>query len=117
MPFVTSHAAFILRRARKRIATTERWTQGTFGKYNFETGTRCECVNGALIEASKGLGGECAGVLARSGASLVLSLAALARGFETASRFNDAPTTTHADVLALLDEAIALAVSLAEEPS
>lgn len=112
---VTAAAPAQLRRARERIATPERWTQGTFGKYCPDTGEiDCECVNGALMEAAKEVG---TGGLMRSGASLCLSLAARARGFETASKLNDAPTTTHADVLALLDEAIALAESMLMVPS
>lgn len=114
---VTPAAAEQLRRARARIATPERWTQGTLVRLREAPSHpraiwcdgACLCVDGALLFALDGMRG--------GGASLCLSLAARARGFETASKMNDHPSTTHADVLALLDEAIALAESLAQEPS
>lgn len=117
---VTPAAAEQLRRARVRIATPERWVQGTFAAINghkigataIYDARACLCVNGALLaviaEGFKKAGGHVA-----TGAGLCLTMAAKTRGFETASKLNDHPTTTHADVLALLDEAIALAVSLA----
>ncbi len=92
-PFVTPQAAEILRAARERIATPERWTQGAFS--NTGTGSAnpgawrpdtCLCVNGALLAVAWAMPAETTGTLLRSGASLCLSLAARARGFETASR-------------------------------
>lgn len=112
-PLVTPEAAPLLRRARERIATPERWTQGSFASvdgYPFGANavkweSACLCVDGALLAVRNSN--------TRNGASFCLSLAARSRGFETASKLNDAPTTMHEDVLALLDEAIALAESLA----
>lgn len=111
---VTPEAPILLRAARERIATPERWTKGAFRRRAvFSDEVDCECVNGALLGAA-GVG---AFSLIRSGASLCLSLAARARGFESASKFNDDRTTTHADVLELLDEAVALAESMLLEPT
>jgi hypothetical protein len=112
---VTPAAAEQLRRARERIATPERWFKGIWSAHGYAgiwDSSECLCVDAALIYAS----GKNDGPIA-PGASLCLSLAARARGFETASKLNDDPRTTHADVLALLDEAIALAESLAKDPS
>lgn len=110
---VTPAAAVQLRAARERIATPERWVQGVFaavdgkryGAPSINDPRACLCVDGAVLSVRNNQ--------PANGAGLCLSLAARARGFETASKLNDAPETTHADVLALLDEAIALAESLA----
>jgi len=83
--------------ARKKIERPEDWGKGAL----WHNG--CYCADGALLEAAP------TGDLLRSRASSYLSAAARSRGFETASRFNDAPGTTHADVLALFDDAIRLA--------
>lgn len=116
---VTPEAPVLLRAARRRIARPERWTKGSFRKWNVLGGGDCECVNGALIGAAGGGDGGVVVALSliRSGASLCLSLAARARGFESASRFNDDPKVTHADVLELLDEAAALAELMLLEPT
>jgi hypothetical protein len=115
---VTHEAATLLRAARDRIATPERWTQGAIFRASdgmslggSPNGPSCMCVDGALY-----LSGNTAQRLG-SGASLCLSMAARARGFETASKFNDAAGRTHGEVLALLDEAAALAESLAGAPT
>ena len=110
-------AADILRRARERIASPKRWAQCTFARTSYGEGwsvirdpTACLCINGALAL-------ETMNMATTGGASLSLSLVARSRGFETASKFNDAPGRTHAEILAFMDEAIALAESLAQPAS
>lgn len=110
-----SAAADLLRRARERIATPERWTKGAFARDpadGYDRGDRgaldpdsCLCANGSLFAAHGDVGPPPYGV------SQTLTRAARGRGFETVSKFNDAPETTHADVMALFDDAIALAES------
>jgi hypothetical protein len=119
-----SLAATVLRRARERIAAPERWARGTFAisQEGGDLGSSpaywepedCLCVNAAILLAQHELfpSGSCA-----TGAGLCISLAAKSRGYDTAASFNDAASTTHVDVLALLDEATALALALAERAS
>lgn len=98
-------AATILREAKRLLRKPQQWTQGDFATWtDGEEASMCYCANGALLAVTDG---TCN--LITSGASLHLSLAARARGFETASKFNDAPGRKHAEVLALFDEAIARA--------
>lgn len=122
---VTPEAPVLLRAARKRIARPERWTQGYFSKSPIDgwpmgaspaswSEDTCLSVDAAVMferYRANPLGNV--GV----GAGLCLSLAARARGFESASKFNDDPKVTHADVLELLDEAAALAESMLLEPT
>lgn len=122
---VTPEAPVLLRAARERIARPERWTKGSFPKSPVSgrsmgsspaswSEDTCLCVDAAVMferYRTNPLGNVCCG------AGLCLSLVARAHGFETASRFNDAAGTTHADVLALLDEASALAESMLLEPT
>lgn len=96
-------AVDLLEAVRDALGDPERWMKGGFfEKYaQTETATRC-CVLGGLLVARNALGGE--------GLGAELALEAVVRrhpckGASVAS-FNDAPETTHADVLALLDEAI-----------
>lgn len=103
-----------LRKARERIGVPQLWFKGVWSDNGYGGiwfSDSCLCVDAALLSVVPEFG------LLPAGASLCLTLAARARGFETASKLNDAPTTTHADVLALLDEAIALAESMLTVPS
>jgi hypothetical protein len=108
-----------LRAARLRIENPARWAQGSFATVDGERAgvlavgdpSACLCVNGALLS----VGCLVAGFHPPGG--LYLSIAAKALGYETASKLNDAPETTHADVLALLDLAIRLAEAAEEVPS
>lgn len=122
-PMVTKRAAEILRRARGRIGTPERWTQGCFAREGqwerganpaaWDAGT-CLCIDASVMLAMYTMQKADPSMPGHSqGAGLCLSIVARSRGYETASKFNDDPKTTHADVLAFLDETIALAVSLA----
>jgi len=99
-----SDAGDILRKARAVIENPEAWGKGYFAVRRGDI--ICRCADGALLAAAR------TGPLLVSRASLFLSLAAQALGFETASRLNDHPRTMHADVLALFD----LAIRLAEAP-
>jgi hypothetical protein len=106
----------ILREARKRLEQPEAWTRGDFGRTEHGNSVSpipsmlreasCLCVNGALIASD-----DDNGSLMHSRASAIMSQCARRRGFETVSKLNDAPETTHADILALFDEAIAWAES------
>lgn len=101
--------ADVLREARDLISTPKRWTQGAFWR---GWGTdRCYCIDGAVYKV------RCDRKSQDDTASLALSLAARSRGYETASQLNDAPGTSYADVLGLLDEAAAIAESLNAVPS
>ncbi len=98
----------VLRAAREKIATPERWTKGAAardvngGKVDAASPLAvCWCANGAIYSKPSpylrpGL---------RDSATENLRML-LPIGFYV-STFNDAPTTTHADILALFDRAIA----------
>ncbi len=98
-------AVTVLREAKARIGRPELWLQGAFSYVGEEETGPC-CADGALLLVTRGTMR-----MYESRASSYLSAAARARGFETASKLNDAPTTTHADVLALFDDAIARAAA------
>lgn len=105
-------ASEILRAAKAKIAEPSRWVKGApalnadgSAVDPWRGHAVCWCVNGALVEVTR------TGELMQSRASFILSQCARRRGYETASRLNDAPETTHADVMALFDEAIAWAES------
>jgi hypothetical protein len=95
----------ILRAARELISTPDKWTQGEWGTdanglfpRDGEPATRF-CLWGACRHATR-----------QDGVRFHLAWQVLERmrpGGMGAITFNDAPTTTHADVLALLDRAIA----------
>lgn len=83
----------LLRAAKARIDSPEKWWHGEFPAKH--EGSTCAYL------ALTGIGGRCA-----------LRLLADAAGLSTNQElveFNDAPTTTHADIMAMYDRAIALA--------
>lgn len=85
-----------LRAAKALIDTPERWTQcGRFRE--FRGATECFCAWGALDRATS-RHGEALGWL-----ELAIPTDA------TLPAFNDDPRTTHADIMKLFDDAIALA--------
>jgi hypothetical protein len=101
--------ADILRAARERIATPERWNQGWFAadaagrEVSSVSPIACSwCALGAVYATSGGARG--ADVEALLIAALPAECSAGDVGY-----FNDLPATTHADVLALFDRAIAAA--------
>ncbi len=101
----------LLRVARERLASPEGWTREVYARnasgerVPFSSPDACSfCVRGAVLVVSKGVG-----VLTYSNtiAALLKALPSPWRETELMSDFNDAPTTTRADVLALFDRAIA----------
>ena len=79
-----------LRRAKSLIDTPDKWIKGD--RVRVVNNQRCYCAVGALEMA---------------GARFRPLVRALPGGSYTIVDFNDAPTTTHADVMALFDRAIA----------
>lgn len=99
-------AADVLRSARARIATPETWTKGTAARnltgHDVAANSKeavCWCAMGALWADGP--------LASRVGTSF---LRAAIDGVAVA-KFNDGPDTTHADILALYDRAIALGVA------
>lgn len=96
-----------LRAARARIPSEGAWSKGLLarsaeGAPVFPTSSRAArwCAEGALDTVGAAVFGP---------AWVFLTEAAKARGFPSIVALNDALTTTHADVLALYDDAIARA--------
>ncbi len=86
--------------ARALIDTPEKWQKGRFRS---ERKTyRCYCALGALFEVC-GTGTD---ALASCRAALINALPVAWQPRMTA-RYNDLPSTTHADILSLFDRAIA----------
>lgn len=99
---MTEQLVDILRRGRERIATPDKWTKGaaartSTGRRCMETSPRavCWCMIGAINAELGGLGWR------------AVEPAREALGVGYVPRFNDNPATTHADVLAAFDRAIA----------
>lgn len=106
----------VLRDARALIATSERWTKGAYAKTAagmdcgvHDPGATCFCAHGAVLKAATWAQLQ-VGAGARHALDAVLpAMRGEAGGAPTqyAPFFNDAPETTHADVLAAFDRAIA----------
>lgn len=107
---MSAAAVDVLRRARAKIEDPKAWIRKRMSAWIDDV--QCYCADGALVAVTMNTK-----TLMESGASLFLSVAAKSYGFETASRLNDAAGTTHADVLALYDRAIAMAEADAGVPS
>lgn len=95
-----------LKAAKALIDTPEKWTKGAFARdrdgddvYETDGDTAvCWCAVGAI---NKAFG-------CHAGLTVVQALyAALPADFQLVASFNDHPDTTHADVMALFDRAIA----------
>ena len=89
-------------KARDHISDPAMWYKGGYSEFGFigaENGLPC-CAMGALIWAAQDL--QYAHDYYRSAL-----LDALLDGGHSIANFNDAPATTHADILALFDRAIA----------
>ena len=100
----------ILEKARDLISDPERWAKGYYahdkdGDYvPPRDGNACKwCAAGATIVVSPDDDND------DSRHALALLQKALPSGFLFATNYNDRPTTTHADILALFDRAIELA--------
>jgi hypothetical protein len=104
-----SGVADVLKAARARIEKPEHWTQGAFARnalgrnvHPTHPSACCFCVEGAVRYADMRLPGS-----QRGAARTQLDTTAYEiSGNCYAAAFNDAPSTTHADVLALFDRAI-----------
>jgi hypothetical protein len=94
-------AADYLRAARYRIAAPDRWTKGALARDPLgrivepDDPAACQWCAAGAYDAARPLG-----------ADDVLHRRVLEIGFRHLPGFNDAPETTHADVLALYDDAI-----------
>ena len=101
---MTPHEA--LKAARALIADERNWIKG---EYDREVeGRTCYCADGALMFATDGVGVPLEGEgnwFAYEGARRALAAHA-PRTAHGVINFNDAPDTTHADVLAMFDKAI-----------
>lgn len=104
----------VLKRAREKIAKPEHWIKDVL--FRNESGTECVssvnatcfCSLGALY--SNFARGSMLEDAIRESEDLLNTLAKEA-GFYSIVTFNDSDKTTHADVLAIFDKAIALAES------
>lgn len=82
--------------ARALIDTPEKW-----GKGKYEVSSGCYCAMGALGMAGHG------DVIMFTDEEASALRAGMPSGYFSITRFNDRPNTTHADILALFDRAIA----------
>lgn len=94
-----------LRAAKALIDTPEKWTKGTLARDSIGISVLvrsddavCFCVLGALGRAAT-----------ETGPHVWAIRDSLPAPYLAVSKFNDDPTTTHADVMALFDRAIARA--------
>lgn len=88
--------------ARKRLADPSRWMKSRYASYTAEGEAICFCLMGAIGHSTIGRGSDA--IEAHDAIIAVLRR----RGFhEPISSFNDAPDTTHSDILAVIDAAIA----------
>jgi len=88
--------------ARALIDTPEKWHRGSMASFD----GKCLCAMGAIRNVLRAQGYT--HWISRT--PLYQNLrAALPRGFNQVPTFNDDPSTTHADIMALFDRAIAAA--------
>lgn len=108
---VSAETAAILRRARERISDPARWCKGAFSSNAMgqrcvdgptASGARAWCASGSVLaEHADNVGGEMALTALRHQVRRSTGLRI------TIAAYNDDPSTTHADILALYDRAIA----------
>ncbi len=99
----------LLRRTKERVL--QGWTQERGGASGGPGGTRRLCLVRARIQAARQMTGDFSYGDTYRLAEEALQAAVERRGYYGEPHFNDAPETTQADVIALIDEAI---VSLAD---
>ena len=98
----------VLKAARAKIEKPENWCRGKLKEYAGDTGPACKwCASGAVYD------------ICPAGRAYWDSLDALANLVvdRSVSRFNDNPHTTHSDILALFDKAIAAEESKPQPPT
>lgn len=98
----------ILLDARAFLSDEKRWTKGSFWR-----GDAC-CLKG-FMTISGNYNSKAYALLSEALPDHFKWDSELARLYDPIVRFNDHPSTTHADVLAVLDKAIALALARQEQ--
>ncbi len=101
---MSAEVAAVLRDARALIEDPERWTKRGFVSYN-AVGLESYCALGAVAELK--ISGKRIPTADRADAWYSLAVAAGGTHWSAVGYFNDGPDTSHADVLALFDRAIA----------
>jgi hypothetical protein len=103
--------AEILRVTRVKLAGPDSWTKGCFARTDGGTNVSyeskdavCWCLQGALFSVTDDTQKLSIALDMIEGALFDQSLP-----FDTIPKYNDAPETTHSDILATLDRAIAAA--------
>ncbi len=100
---MTSPALEVLTTVREALSDPERWYQGSYFNGKSTESATCACLEGATWIAAEALYGSPATY--DKPADWLISEAAGRPVID----FNDDPSTTHADILAVLDRAIELA--------
>lgn len=108
----TKSTADILRAAKAHISEPENWFQGEYFKGSLiDPDTSCACALGAVRVANwsaHAIHSVFVDIHDDTPAAHTLH-SVLPDGFFTVNDFNDDPNTTHADIMALFDRAIAAA--------
>lgn len=99
--------AEILRAARAKIDTPEKWTRGAYARTKSGRIVGPECASAVHLCAVGAVTAAASPAMTVDDALVVLARELPSAGGIT--NFNDHPGTTHADILALFDRAIAAA--------
>ena len=104
----------ILKAARELISVPERWTQRSYARAadessrSYNDGEACKwCVMGAIGKVSRYADHEYTSDTVSAALSAIDALRKLGGCSFSVAEFNDATSTTHADVLCMFDRAIA----------
>lgn len=118
---MSNAVADLLRRARARIATPETWCKGSFARN--ASGRKCKASSAHAVAfcAEAAIWADCADDQRGDVKRRAFDLIEDAMGNSDIRAFNDAPATTHFDVLAAYDRAVAAAEAVtpdaAREPA
>ena len=96
--------------AKALIDTPEKWLKGKLS----DREERCFCAYGAVASVTNYEAGEDIAMVEALRRALPHAFAPNPRGILDIAQFNDLPTTTHADVMAWFDRAIAASPSSSE---
>lgn len=103
---MSAETARVLREARKLIERPEAWTRGAFARSSAQwpvasddAEAACWCIHGAINRISR--------IACREDGAMDAKIALRNALPASIALFNDDPSTTHADVLAAFDRAIA----------